>query len=123
MLMRCRGQSALKLNMPRVLVFLLALICCSKLATAGDYRNGYQRPNRTQEEQQYNHQPLELMATEDLPEHWDWCDVNGPDLCTPSWNQHEPVCKLQALCKATHIIHYLDEGKADLTCHAILAAF
>ena len=78
---------------PSLVLVAMALSLQIQYAEAKGYRNGYRPPSRTQEELQYNHQPLELLAPEELPKHWNWCDVDGPDLCTPSWNQHEPVCK------------------------------
>ncbi|KAK9810583.1 hypothetical protein WJX73_002238 [Symbiochloris irregularis] len=70
---------------------LTALCTLYTSAEAKGYRNGYQPPERTEEELSFNHQPLPLLAEKDLPKEWNWCDVNGPNLCVSSWNQHIPV--------------------------------
>ena len=32
--------------------------------------------------------PVRSLAS--LPQHFDWCDVDGKSYCTASWNQHIP---------------------------------
>lgn len=86
------------LHSAAVSVVLAAAICLLPCQVCGKgYRNGYKPPRRSKAELQYNHEPLPLLAAAELPHTWDWCDRDGPDLCTPSWNQHEPVCESMQL--------------------------
>ena len=73
-------------------IFLVWLGCCfaASFVSAGDYR-GRPKPVRSVGEQYWNHLPTELLPKKHLPRHFDWCDVDGEDMCVSSWNQHIPV--------------------------------
>ena len=64
---------------------LLSLSC----VVGKGYRNGYAPPGRNTSTLAYNYSPGPLLSLEDLPSAWDWCNVEGTDLCVSSWNQHE----------------------------------
>jgi len=34
--------------------------------------------------------PVPTKSLSELPEQYDWCDVDGQSYCTASWNQHQP---------------------------------
>lgn len=74
------------------------LLCASVLATtllpqrveAGCYRNGKTRPQLSAEDQYHNYQPTPRRSKHDLPKHFNWCNLDGKNWCSPSWNQHIP---------------------------------
>ena len=70
-------------------VVIAALFCCE--AYAGDWKRHIERPVRTENEHYFNHSSLSIMADHEMPKYFNWCDVDGLDLCVPSWNQHIPV--------------------------------
>lgn len=74
-------------------LFVVALIvggfCCK--AYGGDWKKHVERPLRTEAEHYFNHSSCNTMTDHELPAEFNWCDVDGLDLCTSSWNQHIPV--------------------------------
>ena len=58
-------------------------------AAGKGYRNGYSSHARDNSELSFNYTPEPLSSDQELPSHWDWCNVDGLDLCASSWNQHE----------------------------------
>jgi len=71
-----------------LLLFAASLVSCCH---CGDWKKGVQKHIHTEEENYFNHTASLLLQNHQLPKHFDWCDVNGLDLCAPSWNQHIPV--------------------------------
>ena len=73
---------------------LLAAACLAAVwvapISAGDYR-GKPRPQVPQEWATLRHKPVPELSYEDLPDHFNWCDNDGENYCTPNWNQHVPV--------------------------------
>lgn len=73
---------------------LLAAACLAAMyiapISAGDYR-GKPRPEVPQEWATLRHKPVPELSYEDLPDHFNWCDNDGENYCTPNWNQHVPV--------------------------------
>ena len=76
--------------MRAILVFAVAcnLLRCS---LCGDWKKSVKRHIHSEDEHYFNHTASPLPKDTELPRVFNWCDVNGPDLCVPSWNQHTPV--------------------------------
>ena len=70
---------------------LLAAAALFSCVYAGDWRKGVVKHAHSEEEHYFNHTPSVLLAEHSLPKVFNWCDVNGLDLCVSSWNQHIPV--------------------------------
>ena len=75
----------------RGFILLLCAACLLGCCRGGDWRKGVQRHVHTEEENYFNHTAVPLLEHHQLPRHFDWCDVDGLDLCAPNWNQHIPV--------------------------------
>jgi hypothetical protein len=67
-----------------LLFFLLA--AAVPWASAGCYRNGRVRAPIPPHLSFFNHTPAPV--SKHLPKAWNWGDVDGRSLLTPSWNQH-----------------------------------
>lgn len=69
------------------------LIACGlfKRALCGDWKKSEKPHFHSEDEHYFNHSSPELLEVHEMPLHFNWCDVNGPDMCVPSWNQHIPV--------------------------------
>ena len=81
---------AIKAEMRFHLIALIVASCCCK-AYGGDWKKHMKRPIRTEDEHYFNHTSLFAIDDHELPTSFNWCDVDGLDLCVPSWNQHIPV--------------------------------
>jgi hypothetical protein len=65
-------------------------LCLVTAVHAGDYRNGHKSPQRDPATLSYNYVPVEPLKRHEVEKNFNWCDKDGLDLCTASWNQHIP---------------------------------
>lgn len=77
--------------MLRLVLTLVLAVCLFRSSEAGCYRKGVPRANIPLHLQSHNHEPVEVMKRDKLPKRFTWCDVDGINFCTASWNQHIPV--------------------------------
>jgi hypothetical protein len=76
--------------MLRLLAALVAACALLDPASAGGYGKG--KPHRlglySRDEWYFNHSPA--PAANSLPQEFNWCNHEGTNYCTASWNQHIP---------------------------------
>jgi len=78
-------------------MMLFALLCLTALS-ASDWENRKHRHKRFNEvihkaklsEHVVSPRPHTIHKLDDLPDTWNWCDMNGTNYCTMSRNQHIP---------------------------------
>lgn len=77
-------------QMLRLLAALVAACALLDPASAGGYGKG--KPHRlglySRDEWYFNHSPA--PAANSLPQEFNWCNHEGTNYCTASWNQHIP---------------------------------
>lgn len=96
----CLERSQNQTTMGRCTVLSLVLLAAVTLSVhAGDWKKGKygKRPDfmgvieqMSHDDKHFNHQPLEQLPVESMPAAFTWCDLEGENHCTPSWNQHIP---------------------------------
>jgi hypothetical protein len=74
----------------------------STMVMAGCYSSSISRPDPASLKHGHKYSAATALATPvhdatTLPTNFDWCNRdNGMSLCTASWNQHIPQCKLHS---------------------------
>jgi len=73
-------------------LFVLGLLVVA--AFAGKNHNRYERHREAlKNKKKYpgnGAEPVPTRSFDELPSHFDWCNVNGKSYCVSSWNQHQP---------------------------------
>jgi hypothetical protein len=86
--------------MLRLLAIIVAAWVLLDSAAAGGYGKG--KPHRlglySRDEWYFNHSPA--PAANSIPQEFNWCNHEGTNYCTASWNQHIPRCVDDQACNS-----------------------
>eukprot|EP00798_Chlamydomonas_sp_ICE-L_P002338 gene2338-8634_t len=80
------------ISMPSCLLILVVSMAMAGLSNAGGYgKNKHLKKPIDESRIYFNHRVAPKLTEEEMPQNFDWGNVNGTSLLIPSWNQHIPT--------------------------------